>query len=1297
MTPERRVEMQLYRELAMAVEARLQGQTRKDSDGECSGVDSGVTMLSGTECASSDHPSCASRRVDSGSVGEIESVILTSEDITSLNTANVKTLVLCSELERGGLKTVTNSDLMSGSDSMLGSFRQDGTYSKSAFLVGSSQQRVDQIDCSEVENSVQHINVSIGDTRDLCLSNNDYAAQNSKTGSVFMEDDIINSDKCCVENTEPNSGFSLTDNIFDSCYTAYKPWENVHGENTSNEGNKVLKQQQEIVIGMNGNKQGLEETVAHSDVNGNLVQSTQWRQINSSIHCCLVDSFITPVTHNVKLKSASFVNGTDDNGQTYGSNNSASEAKGESIHGEAFTSQNQINSKNPLEHVQFQTGVNGTYVLHSYKADETNTPVGNVPCISKDTYSSNISRPVKICEGIMDISDSLRSESCRNEESVGRNASELDRSAVTNICSFSTHSSAGSTWFTGLTYVSSSTPHLLINDNLEDSASSVVMTSSTDLNHYMNTTGSSGSGSPDRDVAALHNCKWSGQDERHSTSNVAALQRYVLSESTFSKQHLQLTSVCDPNSVLHHSFLTDQTEEQKSIQNCDDDEVRTSSNKENYCPAEMVAVRGHPPDGVKVTCPLSTECASSHFNKSCKNVNCHVGNKVKCLNIPKVKLQHKTVDKHDDLETSLSPLNKFAHDSSTTEEHMNIISEWNVPKPETTPPKLVRQNSYTLVAPSPLLVAHMKMQNGKNSVHDMTESSNISTKPRRNASDVGKPRKKWELNRKKGNSSFASLNGNINSGKKINSTTSASSIHDQLHQNSSLPSSNTSSPIKLRTPFASLDCLPSAVSVESVKTFPQPSPRKKNKCVCKNSISSTPSKETKTSQVSQEKSPTKRPRKGLLTENPSLASQGSPKKMNEARTEPLSCQQDVQGLILHLQSQHSQQMADLLAKQRTEQEELREAFLRQQKELMFEVCKVYSATLYTPGSQKQLAQHTPPHDRLTRQENRSFNFSVNQIPSDLSSESLLLENANISGMSTHDMGVKCVLSDTNFERPICNSPSADMGQNVTDSSLYQDSLRDRTQGPNEITPHLQDSSHKDEPMEEVPQNALQDGSSLRLSESGNTERCHPVHSFHPSINESTSTQMLIPPKLGVMHEHNSDHGEENARKIVAILNGNCGDLPLPCDPGVASNGPISETTSKPRTINHSLQRTEAEFPHGSVPSRLFAHERNSVGAKDGQNDSTKGRSPCIRQLFPAHEKPSALHQTARNRCDLEKVRRLFLYVSIISRLHVKEQTTVFAEAPPTYPSFNLFLLFLLSQCSWLSRIIIGGTNRAGIC
>jgi hypothetical protein len=381
-------------------------------------------------------------------------------------------------------------------------------------------------------------------------------------------------------------------------------------------------------------------------------------------------------------------------------------------------------------------------------------------------------------------------------------------------------------------------------------------------------------------------------------------------------------------------------------------------------------------------------------------------------------------------------------------------------------------------------------------------------------------------------------------------------------------------------------------------------------------------------------------------ETPSIASQGSPKKINGAEIVPLSSRQDLQGLILRMQSEHSQQMADLLAKQRMEQEELREAFLRQQNELVLEVCKVYSATFHAPGSQKQLAQQSPSCDHLRRHENGNFNSSINRLPSDLSSKSLSLGSGDTLETPTHDLHGKCILLDTNFKILTSTSPSTDTGQNVTGSSLCQDSLQDRTQGSNEVTPHLQESSHKNEPVKEVPQNVLQDSSSFRLPESDRTERCFPVHSFHPCITGSASPQMLVPLELDTLQKYNSDSGEKNTRDKVNI-HANCAVLPLSCASGVVSNIPASETASLTKTVNHSLQRREVDTPPGSVPNSLFVHRCNSVEGKNRQTDSIQGRSPCIRQLFPAHEEAGASHQTLPwNCCDLEKVICLFLYVSV---------------------------------------------------
>jgi hypothetical protein len=107
------------------------------------------------------------------------------------------------------------------------------------------------------------------------------------------------------------------------------------------------------------------------------------------------------------------------------------------------------------------------------------------------------------------------------------------------------------------------------------------MTSSTDLSHYMNTTGSSGSGSSGQDVAMFHNCKWSRQDVLLNTSDVVALQTALLSKTSASGQDVQLASSSSSNLISDHISLTDGTEAQ-CIQNVDVN-LGTFSNKDSVC------------------------------------------------------------------------------------------------------------------------------------------------------------------------------------------------------------------------------------------------------------------------------------------------------------------------------------------------------------------------------------------------------------------------------------------------------------------------------------------------------------------------------------------------------------------------------------------------------------------------------------------------------------------------------------------------------------------------------------------
>jgi hypothetical protein len=1213
MTPARRAEMRYYRQLAMTMEAQPQGWTRKDNNNKRNSVDSGNTMLKDTEHASSGHHLCTNRGIVNDSAGEMESTLTTSGNSAPLNSSVIKKLVPCNELKP---RTVTNANLRSVSVSMLGTFQQDILQSDCVVVMEPTQQHVVQNDSNETENG--SVTLDARETEGLCIRTQDFSVQNSKIKGVLKV-----SDKCDLENMRHSCGFSLTDNVFGSDYIVYKPWDKVHNSNNNNEGHRV-KPHQENISGVNGNRKRPEQVVTESGVNVNLVQSAQRKWVKNDMHHCLIDSSITPIIHGVKLNSLSLLSGTDDHGQKYRSDDNISDSRSESVNCKVFTHQNEIHSENSLEHVELQPEINSTFFLHSQKAEKPNVPVQDIPCLSKRAYNTDdISKPVEICEEVVDITKGVWSESCGNEDSLRFNIWESDGRVIMNKYNILKHNSPESTDFSGLADVSSSTPHLLMHENLEDSVSSAAMTSSTDLNHYMNITGSSSSGSPGRDVATLHNCKWSGQDVLHSTSNIVALQKSLLTKNNTSGQNLLLLTSRESNFISNHSSLTDQTEAQKYKQNFVCDKLGTGLNKDSACVVEELVVQNDSPGDLIVSsmkgCPVNVDfavCTAKTFNE--KNINCHVRNQAKCITIPKLKLHHnKFSDEHDDSETSAIPVHKCVHDSNNTEENVKKTNECGILKPEATPPRLVRQNSYTLDSPSPVLVAHMMMKKGKNSVHDMTESSGISPKPRRKAWDI----MRTESNKKKGKSLFALLNEKAKSSKKIQSSIHASFTGHQDRHNSSLPASNTSSPIKLQTPFASVDCLPSAVSTESVKTFPHPSTTRKNKGSFKDSTSSVATKKINKPRTLQKKSPTKILRKKNLC----AASQENLKKISKAEFVPLSSHQDIQGLILHMQSEHSQQMAELLAKQRKEQEELREAFLRQQNELMLDIHNVYSTAFCAPESHKLLAQEILPCDLSASCENGSFNSSISLIPSDLPSKSMPLGGAGTLETS-HDMHDKCILSDTNLERfQTSISASVEKDQNVADNSLYQDLLLGKTQGSSDMTVLLEESSHVNVSVKEVTQNALQNCSPLRLSEPDTTEAHLLIYSSHPHITVNMGTQVLAPLQLGLLQKHNNDSGEENTYNKDDTLNTSCTVLPLSHTSQVISNVPASDTVALLGNMKHSLQRREVDFSHSSVPISPPVRECNTVESKDRQTDSIEGHSACIRQLFPAHEESGALH------------------------------------------------------------------------
>jgi hypothetical protein len=730
MTPARRAEMRHYKQLAMTVEAQLQGWARKDYNNERDNMDSGDTMQKDTEHASSGHCLCTSRRIVNDNAVGMESTLTIPGNSAPLNSAVIKKLVPCNNLKP---RTVKNANLTSGSGRMLGTFQQDILQGNCVFVMEPTQQQVVQNNSNETENG--SVTFPARETEGSCLRTQDFSVQNSK-----IEGACKVSDRCGLKNMGHSYGFSLTDNVFGSDYIVYKPWDKVHNNNNNNDHR--VKPCQENISGANSNQQRPNQVVTDNVVNGNLVQSAQRTLVKNGMHHCITDNLITPVIHSIKVNSPSLLSGCGDHSQKYGSGDNTSDSRSESVNGKVFTCQNEIHSENSLEHVELQPE-NSMFFLHSQKAEKLSIPVQDIPCLSKRAYTfDDTSKPVEIHEEVMDISKGLQSESCGNKNSFRFNTWESDGRVIMNKYSILKHSSPEKTEFSGLADVSSSTPHLLMHENHEDSISSAAMTSSTDLNHYMNITSSSSSGSPSRDAAALHNCKWSAQDVLHSESNMVALQKSLLTENSASGQNLQLLTSRESNFILKQSSLSDQTEVKKYIQNCVDNKLRTGLNEDSVCVVEELVVQNDLPGDLKVSsvtgCPVNVDCAVSNAKTSNeKNINSHLPDQAKCIIEPQLKFHHNELsDKHDNSETSAIPVNKCVHDFNNTEENVKKTDECGILKPEAAPPRLVRQNSYTLDSPSPILVAHMAMKKDKNSVHDMTESLCISPKPHRKSWDI---------------------------------------------------------------------------------------------------------------------------------------------------------------------------------------------------------------------------------------------------------------------------------------------------------------------------------------------------------------------------------------------------------------------------------------------------------------------------------------------------------------------------------------------------------------------------------
>ncbi|XP_069672704.1 uncharacterized protein Cp110 isoform X2 [Periplaneta americana] len=1157
MTPERRAEMQKYKQLAVAVEVRLKDMGRKSCNDKRSSVDSGVTLLSNNEHI--DHYSYPNRKiyVNLDCLNESRSVIIQDDAVE--NSEIIKNLVPCNGLGGTAFEPVTSDHLQLSGVSQQYNVEQRNN-NKSPHIVQHDYE-------SEMENTKHNDPVACLDQSNSCINN-----------------DLEVSEKSGVEYVKQSSDLDSSNCILSSNYTGYKVWEKICCVNNKIKDENALKPYHEDSDG----KIVRSITVDSNNRNENSVKTSQQGWNNIPIHYSLVDRFITPVTENMRLNSKIFVSDTAD----FREKSDVSRIM--SGDDKPYLLNNELQLVETLKETSLETKQN-------QKAEKLDLSKEDGPRLSEEMYASdNADMLVKMCEAVTDISKNFQSYTSGSDKCLKYSSRESNKKIGVNKLR---HNSPESFGFPCSADSCCSTPHLLPHENLEDSVSSIALSASTDLNQYLNITGSSGSGSPGREIASSKTCECSEQDTRDS-GNLATLQKL---SSKASRSNLRMGSFSEPDLIARHTFLDDKTETQNCEQNFTDVKQSNGDGDKTNVIKKLVEHNDLSVTNVVEKLIEHNNISNSHQGnlatpsseivhsipfvavdcvKTSKNDVIHKADPPTCLTVPivKLKLDGKSSAHISDLET----FNSTASDTCRTENNAKK------PSPAETPPKLVRQNSYTLDSPSPLLVAHMKTHNGKESVCDMTKNSYIAPKPCRKAWDFTQAKSRWESNSKKGNALLIVTNDK--SVKKTNSSRCTSFARHNKNCNSSLPASNISSPIKIKTPFASLECLPLAVSKELIKspTVTKHSTPRQNKKNLKDCISSAAVR-ADNSAFSYKKS-TKHFTKNTSITNFPAPTQGSPKKVIDKGETPaqLNSHKDLRSLISMMQLEHSQQMALLLAKQRKEQEELREVFLRQQSEFLQEIKNVYPSAFSSPESQKLLKQQS-----LSPSTINEGNTAINPLSSVLSSRSLSLKSASMTD-AEHDEHCKSIISCTNLG----------LNRTVKEQNVQPDAFLPKTPDSNN-TKHLQ---FMNKLLEEVNKNQLQTSDTTLIPESNIMDVYLPLNLSSQSDNENTSNQLLIE-QVYVQQNPLCSSEEINENKIpVKKCNINTSTLSATHETAVCT----SEFTE---IVNHSTEMRQVRSPAHSVCNPNNAEASNTLHMQ----------KTCIRQLFPAHEEKQQMSFSEREK------------------------------------------------------------------
>ncbi|PSN35820.1 hypothetical protein C0J52_22145 [Blattella germanica] len=541
---------------------------------------------------------------------------------------------------------------------------------------------------------------------------------------------------------------------------------------------------------------------------------------------------------------------------------------------------------------------------------------------------------VKMCEGVTNISESLRLECFVNNPCSKLNESSKTQGNKTNSSAFSSPDNSG----LGSSNVTNSMLQVIGNiniENIDDSVSSIALTSSTDLNQYMNNTGSSGSFSPGQDLPA------SNLSERSSEPLKRSAATTFITRDNPVGQVVRLLSSSDSDLIMN--YMKDQNERQKYLQKSKTIAETNFRSTDGSCAVTTDCnLRGGPsvlqkssPDVSEPSLCNKMESFVHDFDKIYQ-----IKDDLKCLTVPNAKLQTNktpTMDNENNKSSNI-PVYKYPHSPS----HSRRKSLEDSEKVESTTPRLVRQNSYTLDSPSPLLIAHLETQKGKKCSSDMTESATVSSDLTKMSSDLSQRKDKNNLGTKHevypspGNKTKVRKKSAIPPGSPLKHK---QTFRNREHQNISLPSS----PVKLHSPFMSLDCLPSAVSKEPTKLVHKISAPSKQRDALKVCSPNT-SKDAKSTKPARMDSPMKNVRRKFSLDNTLKKQDDEQKGESQNNTEsPQISQYNLHNMVVRLQTEHSQQMTELLHKQRKEQEDMHNAFLQQQNNLMLEMYNICPA------------------------------------------------------------------------------------------------------------------------------------------------------------------------------------------------------------------------------------------------------------------------------------------------------------------------------------------------------------------